>query len=170
MPGTRLDDGDVHDLGRHRRGRRRQLRRLRARLPSFYLGDGVCDSACNNEACGFDEGDCAEASELACAALPASHACGVDSCVALTEFTQEPQAQAAVCNGNGCADPEKYIELQTREVRSPFIASICAAGAPCIEDSFADSNATMQYVNTNCDVHDHCGETLFIDVNVAVYG
>jgi hypothetical protein len=90
----------------------------------------------------------------------------VDVCVALDELVQENQAQAAVCNGNGCADPEKYAELQSK-----WIASMCAVGATCIEDVFADTpNATKQLISTNCDFHDHCGETLFIDVNVAVYG
>ena len=83
--------------------------------PPFFLGDGYCNSACNNEACGFDEGDCAE---LDCAALPPSDACGVDVCVAENELAQENQAQAAVCNGNGCADPEEYVELQTKYIAS----------------------------------------------------
>ena len=29
-----------------------------ADCPAPWLGDGYCDSICNNEACGFDEGDC----------------------------------------------------------------------------------------------------------------
>mmetsp|Transcript_22359 Transcript_22359/g.10758 ORF Transcript_22359/g.10758 Transcript_22359/m.10758 type:complete len:121 (+) Transcript_22359:820-1182(+) len=25
-----------------------------------YIGDGICDDSCNNELCGWDEGDCEE--------------------------------------------------------------------------------------------------------------
>jgi hypothetical protein len=40
-------------------GRRQLLRRRLCSCPSYWLADGECDSSCNNYACNYDRGDCA---------------------------------------------------------------------------------------------------------------
>ena len=50
----RLVDGAGSEIG----SKGPALRGDPADCPTPWLGDGYCDSICNNEACGFDEGDC----------------------------------------------------------------------------------------------------------------
>jgi hypothetical protein len=77
----------------------------------------------------------------------------MDACIASVEASQAGQAA------------ENYAELSAK-----VYAAICAVDT-CKEAVFANASIpSMQIPDAICDLHDHCGKTLQIDVFVAVYG
>lgn len=64
-----------------------------------YVGDGECEEYNNNEACGYDGGDCCE-----CSCVDGLFTCGE--------------------NGFDCADPEYISECPTRPTPSPAVAAV----------------------------------------------
>ena len=115
--------------------------------PSFMLGDGVCDSICNNALCNFDGGDCASTSECSpgCTAALLTNGVCDDACNnAACNFDNELCVGIATCSeecqswgGDGYCDSSCNTEECTWD------SGDCCASS-CVDATFDCGGTTGQ--------------------------
>lgn len=102
---------------------------------TLHRGNGICTSACNTEACGFDDGDCKCSWNSDC---PAGHTCHVGDCALDKEW-------------ESCAETRCHTDDQCDRARKfsadDWGSSSCGIGFKC-------EGSTCSY---NCDAW--CGDT-----------